>query len=99
MSSSVIKDDQHIPAELRPLMGALAGCGVELARRIAKGEVDNGHSVELGSNSDGDQQKATAAARPRRPCALRGRGHQEALAPPGPDAVWVRRKTRGCSKR
>ena len=57
MSSSVIKDDQHIPAELRPLMGALAGCGVELARRIAKGEVDNGHSVELGSNSDGDQQK------------------------------------------
>jgi len=57
MSSSVIKDDQHIPAELRSLMGALAGCGVELARRIAKGEVDNGHSVELGSNSDGDQQK------------------------------------------
>ena len=57
MLSSVIKDDQHIPAELRSLMGALAGCGVELARRIAKGEVDNGHSVELGSNSDGDQQK------------------------------------------
>jgi fructose-1,6-bisphosphatase I len=57
MSSSVIKDDQRIPAELRPLMGVLAGCGVELARRIAKGEVDNGHSVELGSNSDGDQQK------------------------------------------
>ena len=57
MSSSVIKDDQYIPAELRPLMGVLAGSGVELARRIAKGEVDNGHSVELGSNSDGDQQK------------------------------------------
>jgi len=57
MLSSVIKDDQHIPAELRSLMGALAGCGLELARRIAKGEVDNGHSVELGSNSDGDQQK------------------------------------------
>ena len=47
---------------------------------------------------DGDHQKAKAAARPRRPCPLIGRGHQEALAPSGPDAVWMRRKTRGCSK-
>lgn len=53
-----ISDLSPIPSELHGLMNALAHVGSGLAMRIAKGDLDGGLANPVGSNSDGDQQKA-----------------------------------------
>lgn len=52
-------DTRHIPERLRPAMAALAQAGRELAGIIRRGENgDQALGAEVGTNSDGDGQKA-----------------------------------------
>ncbi len=48
----------HIPADLLPVMEALTRVGREVAGIIARGALGESLSVEVGENSDGDGQKA-----------------------------------------
>ena len=48
----------HVPPALWPLMDALAGASIALARRIARNGVDEHLGALAGTNADGDSQKA-----------------------------------------
>ena len=48
----------HVPADLRPLMQALAGAAIALAGRIARNGIAEHLGAVAGTNSDGDAQKA-----------------------------------------
>ncbi len=51
-------DAEHIPTALRPVIGALCRVGSELSLQIARGPLAERLGAEMGSNSDGDTQKA-----------------------------------------
>ncbi len=51
-------DTSQVPEELRDTMVALCGVGRELSRTIARGSLGQTLGSEVGTNSDGDGQKA-----------------------------------------
>ena len=53
-----IRDLQHIPVELQPLMNALCDVGADLSRLIKRGPLGGALGAEVGSNTGGDTQKA-----------------------------------------
>lgn len=53
-----IRDLQHIPAELQPLMNALCEVGIELAHTIQRGPLGGALGASVGENLGGDTQKA-----------------------------------------
>ncbi|ARE41641.1 Fructose-1,6-bisphosphatase, type I [Rhodovulum sp. P5] len=53
-----IRDLQHIPAELQPVMNALCEVGADLARVIQRGPLGGALGAAVGENLGGDQQKA-----------------------------------------
>lgn len=53
-----IRDLQHIPAALQPLMNALSEVGTDLSRTIQRGPLGGALGAEVGENTDGDAQKA-----------------------------------------
>ena len=54
----VIDDTSHIPADLLPVMKALALVGRDLGRTIKRGPLGGSLGVGVGENLGGDQQKA-----------------------------------------
>ncbi|MBK1634504.1 class 1 fructose-bisphosphatase [Rhodovulum adriaticum] len=53
-----IRDLQHIPAALQPLMNALCEVGAELAHTIQRGPLGGALGASVGENLGGDTQKA-----------------------------------------
>lgn len=53
-----IRDLQHIPAALQPLMTALCEVGADLSHTIQRGPLGGALGAEVGENTDGDTQKA-----------------------------------------
>ena len=48
----------HIPSDLSAVIGALAAVGAELSRTIQRGPLGGSLADEVGTNTDGDGQKA-----------------------------------------
>lgn len=57
-TTDVINDTSHIPAELKPVMEALAVVGRDLCRTIKRGPLGGSLGEGVGENLGGDQQKA-----------------------------------------
>ncbi|WP_212523466.1 class 1 fructose-bisphosphatase [Actibacterium sp. MT2.3-13A] len=57
-SEQPIRDMEHIPAPLRPLMAALCEVGAQLAHTIQRGPLGAALGEEVGVNTGGDGQKA-----------------------------------------
>lgn len=57
-SETPIRECDHIPAPLRPLMSALCDVGAQLANTIARGPLGGALGAEVGTNTGGDGQKA-----------------------------------------
>ncbi|MCO8145419.1 class 1 fructose-bisphosphatase [Rhodovulum tesquicola] len=53
-----IRDLQHIPAALQPLMNALCEVGADLSNTIQRGPLGGALGAEVGENTGGDTQKA-----------------------------------------
>ncbi|MEX5730157.1 fructose-1,6-bisphosphatase I [Rhodovulum iodosum] len=53
-----LRDLEHIPAALQPLMNALCEVGIELSRTIQRGPLGGALGAEVGENTGGDAQKA-----------------------------------------
>ncbi|MBN2905525.1 MAG: class 1 fructose-bisphosphatase [Rhodobacteraceae bacterium] len=53
-----IRDLQHIPAALQPLMNALCEVGADLSRTIQRGPLGGALGASVGENLGGDTQKA-----------------------------------------
>ncbi len=58
MTETSYIETEHIPVALRPVIGALCRIGSELSVQIARGPLEERLGAELGSNADGDTQKA-----------------------------------------
>ena len=58
MSETSYIEMEQVPKALRPMIEALCRVGSELSVQIARGPLEERHGAELGSNTDGDTQKA-----------------------------------------
>ncbi|CUH64367.1 Fructose-1,6-bisphosphatase class 1 [Thalassovita gelatinovora] len=58
MSKTSYIETEHVPVTLRPMIEALCRVGSKLSLRIARGPLEERLGANLGSNSDGDTQKA-----------------------------------------
>ncbi len=75
MDHTPVISDDLIPENLRPVIRTLAGIATELARTIASGPLGGALGAEVGSNTDGDNQKALdVLADERFAAALKGSG-------------------------
>lgn len=57
-TANAIRDDDHIPAPLRPVMEALCEVGAQLSFTIQRGPLGGELGEEVGVNTGGDGQKA-----------------------------------------